>query len=84
MLVKNSNDTTGKGTHHLLACSAVPQPPVPPSVPGYPGWYDVKMFLAFKRYVNNNILTLYQPQYTDYCIYSCSFIYLTLYIHDPY
>jgi hypothetical protein len=42
-------NTIGKGTHHLLPCSAVPQPPVPPSDPEYFGWYDVKMLLAYKK-----------------------------------
>jgi len=49
MLTKNSKDTIGKGTHHLLACSAVPQLPVPPCAPGQFGWYDVKMFFAYKK-----------------------------------
>jgi hypothetical protein len=49
MLMKNSKDTNGKGTHHLLAHSAVPQQPVPLCAPGYFGRYDVKMFLVFKN-----------------------------------
>ena len=33
MSIKNSNDTIGDRTHHLSACSTLPQPTVPPRVP---------------------------------------------------
>ena len=33
MSMKNSNDTIGNRTHHLPACSAVPQPTAPPRAP---------------------------------------------------